>query len=45
VPAVSYYSEPGSFSTRHLDLVRDVLGSIRDAGSLELERVSQEGRR
>ena len=45
VSAVSYYSEPGSFSTRHLDLVRDVLGSIRDAGSLELERVPQEGRR
>lgn len=43
VPAVSYYGEPGSFSTRHLDLVRDVLGSSRDAGSLELVRVSQEG--
>jgi hypothetical protein len=25
VPALSYYSEPGSFSVRHLDLVRDVL--------------------
>ena len=27
VPAVSYYSEPGSYSTRHLDLVLDVLRS------------------
>jgi hypothetical protein len=25
VPALSYYSEPGSFSVRHLDLIRDVL--------------------
>ena len=27
VPAVSYYTEPDGFSTRHLDLVRDVLKS------------------
>jgi hypothetical protein len=27
VPAVSYYTEPGAFSTRHLDLMRDVLRS------------------
>jgi hypothetical protein len=27
VPAVSYYTEPGTFSMRHLDLVRDVLRS------------------
>ena len=25
VPALSYYTEPGAFSTRHLDLMRDVL--------------------
>jgi hypothetical protein len=27
VPALSYYTEPGAFSTRHLDLMRDVLRS------------------
>ncbi|HEY5616575.1 MAG TPA: hypothetical protein VIK60_01445 [Vicinamibacterales bacterium] len=45
VPAVSYYSEAGSFSTRHLDLMRDVLRSTGDAGSLELIQVPQEGGR
>jgi hypothetical protein len=45
VSAVSYYSVPGSFSTRHLDLVRDVLGSSPDAGRLEVARVPQEARR
>jgi hypothetical protein len=39
VPAVSYYSEPGSFSIRHLDLMRDILRSARVAGSLEVVRV------
>jgi hypothetical protein len=43
IPAVSYYSEPGSFSLRHLDLMRDVLQSSKDAGSLEVVRVPQEG--
>ena len=33
VPAVSYYSEPGSYSTRHLELVLDVL---RSGGSPDL---------
>jgi hypothetical protein len=36
VPTVSYYSQPGSFSTRHLDLVRDVL---RSGGRPELLEV------
>ena len=27
VPAHSYYTDPGTFSTRHLDLIRDVLDS------------------
>jgi hypothetical protein len=45
VPAVSYYSEPGSFSTRHLDLMRDVLRSRNDAGLLELIPVRREAGR
>jgi hypothetical protein len=43
IPAVSYYTEPGSFSIRHLDLMCDVLQSSKDSGSLELVRVVQEG--
>lgn len=45
VPAVSYYSEPGSFSVRHLDLMRDVLQSSAEAASLELVPVRQDGGR
>ena len=39
VPAVSYYSEPGSFSMRHLDLMIDVLRSIGRPELLELTEV------
>jgi hypothetical protein len=42
---VSYYSEPGSFSVRHLDLMRDVLQSSPEAASLELVPVRQDGGR
>ena len=45
VPAVSYYSEPLSFSTRHLDLMRDVLRSSGDAVSLDVVQVSEEADR
>ena len=45
IPAVSYYSEPGSFSTRHLDLMCDVLASGDAAGSLEVIRVPRKGDR
>jgi len=41
IPAVSYYSEPGSFSIRHLDLMRDILRSSRVVGSLEVARVPE----
>lgn len=40
VPAVSYYTEPGGFSTRHLDLVRDVLTT---SGRPDLLRVVDAG--
>ncbi len=39
VPAVSYYTEPGGFSTRHLDLVRDVLKSSGRPNLLEVVEV------
>lgn len=39
IPAVSYYSQPGSFSTRHLDLMRDVLRSAGAPGLLEVREV------
>ena len=45
VPAVSYFTEPGTFSMRHLDLVRDVLESSGRAELLEVVEVSQERRR
>lgn len=45
VPAVSYYSEPGSFSIRHLDLMRDILQTSNDAGLLQLVQVPREGGR
>ena len=41
VPALSYYSEPGSFSMRHLDLIRDVL---RTEGSPDLLDVADTGK-
>jgi hypothetical protein len=44
VPAVSYYTEPGSFSMRHLDLVRDVLRSSGRPDLLEVHGVSDEDR-
>jgi hypothetical protein len=34
VPADSFYTEPGAFSMRHLDLARDVIGSTPGAGGL-----------
>jgi hypothetical protein len=36
VPAISYYTEPGRFSMRHLDLIRDVLAT---SGRSELLKV------
>lgn len=45
VPAVSYYSEPGSFSTRHLDLVRDVLRSGGRPELLDVVEVPRGGGR
>lgn len=42
VPAVSYYAEPGGFSTRHLDLVRDVLASSRHPDLLDVVKVETE---
>ena len=41
VPAVSYYTDPSGFSTRHLDLVRDVLTS---KGESDLLHVIEAGR-
>ena len=41
VPAVSYYTEPGTFSMRHLDLVRDVL---RSSGRPDLLDVIEVGK-
>jgi hypothetical protein len=38
VPAVSYFSDPGAFSVRHLDLMRDVLASSGGAGLLEVRQ-------
>jgi hypothetical protein len=42
VPVVSYYSEPDSFSARHLDLVRDVLESRDEARLLDVVLVPEE---
>ena len=39
VPASSYYSEPGSFSLRHLDLMRDVLRTQNSPDLLEVADV------
>jgi hypothetical protein len=36
VSAVSYYTEPGSFSLRHLDLVRDVIKTGPSAAHLDV---------
>lgn len=41
VPAVTYYSEPGSYSLRHLDLVQHVLSSTPATGTLALTRVPE----
>ena len=40
VPAVTYFSEPGSYSTRHLDLVQQVLRSTPGTATLELVHLS-----
>ena len=45
VPAVSYYTEPGGFSTRHLDLVRDVLTSSGHPELLEVVEVGKDAGR
>jgi hypothetical protein len=42
VPAVSYYTEPGGFSSRHLDLVRDVLTSNGESDLLQVVEVVKE---
>jgi hypothetical protein len=41
VPARSYYSEPGSYSTKHLDLIRDVLHAGDRPDLLELTHVAR----
>jgi hypothetical protein len=41
IPALSYYSEADSFSTRHLDLMRDVLQSRNHARLLDVVRVPE----
>jgi hypothetical protein len=43
VPAVTYYSEPGGYSMRHLDLIRDVLMSSGRSDLLEVVELPQEG--
>ena len=45
VPAVSYYTEPGTFSMRHLDLVRDVLFSSGRSDLLTVVEVHPESDR
>jgi hypothetical protein len=45
VPASSYYSEPGSFSLRHLDLMRDVLRTENSPHLLEVAEVRRESGR
>jgi hypothetical protein len=40
VPADSYYTEPGGFSMRHLDLARDVLARTPGAGRLDVTAAS-----
>lgn len=39
VPALSYYTDPGTYSTRHLDLALDVIASSGRPGMLELVEV------
>ena len=39
VPAVTYYTDPGTFSLRHLDLMRDVLASSGRPDLLEVIEV------
>lgn len=39
VPALSYYTDPGTYSTRHLDRALDVLASSGRPGLLELVEV------
>jgi hypothetical protein len=45
VPAVSYYTEPGTFSMRHLDLICDVLSSSGRPDLLTVVEVHPEGER
>jgi len=42
VPAMSYYTDPHGFSTRHLDLVRDVLTSKGESELLHVIEVERE---
>jgi len=42
VSAVSYYTQPGGFSTRHLDFVRDVLASGGESSLLQVLEVGKE---
>jgi hypothetical protein len=44
VPADSYYSDPGAFSTRHLDLAQNVLAHMPGAGPLVVAPVGTSGR-
>jgi hypothetical protein len=45
VPAVSYYTDPDGFSTRHLDFVRDVLTSKGESDLLQVVGVVNEASR
>jgi hypothetical protein len=40
VPASSYYSEPASFSMRHLDLVRDMLRNEGQSALLDVHAIA-----
>ena len=44
VPAISYHSDPGGFSTRHLDLVQDALKSAGQPDLLKVVRARHESR-
>jgi hypothetical protein len=44
VPSLSYYSQPGTFSMRHLDLVRDVLATGGRPDLLEVVEVGHDQR-
>lgn len=44
VPAETYYSRPGVFSVRHLDLAQDALARLSGGGGLTVRLVAEESR-